>query len=227
MSLHLSQLVLDELASEVAAPAGAREHLEGCAQCSARLAAVRRDREASVKSFGYARTRARVAAERPARWRELLPFIVPVAAALLFLVIASLNPGKAADPRLKGGPTVDFLRAGQPVTEAKPGDVLELQLGAVGLRHAIVLSVDKDREVDVLFDGELPPGAVVTLPRRLEVTPGSVVVHAFLSEQPLDAKRAVSAMENEIRQYAGWPLEAPPPQSAGVTVASQRLYVKP
>jgi hypothetical protein len=224
---HVSQLVLDELASEVAAPPGAREHVEGCAECGARLASTRRAREASVSAFGWSRTRARLIGERPARWRELMPFIVPTLAAAVFFTIASLNLGTRPGSRVKGAASVEFVRAGQKVTEAKPGDSLSVEVSTLGNTFGLLLAVDKDRRVDVLWQGELPSGAIVTLPTELEVTPGPVAVHVFLSHAAIDPKLVVPAMEASIRDYGGWPLEAPPPKAKGVITATQKLYVTP
>lgn len=227
MSGHLSQLVLDELASDLAVEPQAKEHVGGCAHCAEQLAATRRAREASMKSFGWARTRARLTAERPSRLRELMPFLVPVLAALLFFFVLSLDfTSKKPDTRLKGAASIEFVRAGVTVNEVVPGDRLQLKVGAAGHTHALVLAVDKDRRVEQLWAGPLPPGALVTL-RELEVTLGSVTVHAFLSNAPLEPRVVVPALEAAMKDYGGWPLEAPPPQLAGVTVATQRLYVKP
>jgi hypothetical protein len=227
MSAHVSQLVLDELASGLPAPGGSKEHVELCPECSGRLQATLRTRDASKGSFGWARTMARVTAERPPRWRELLPFIVPVLAAVLFFVVASLDWRPKATERLKGGASVEFVNGGKQVTQAKPGDRLSLEIGAAGHSYALVLAVDKDRHVEVLWEGKLPPGAIVTLPAQVEVTPGPVTVHAFLSNAPLEARVVVPAMENAMTEYGGWPLEAPPPRLPGTTSATQRLYVTP
>lgn len=230
MSRHVSQLVLDELAAGLQVPSDIRSHLDGCPECAARLAATRAARAASEKAYGYARTRARVTAERPSRWRELMPFIVPVVAALVFFIAISIDfgGGKNDTERLKGGASIAFRNAaGQHVTEAKPGARLALEVGAAGNTHALVLSVDKERAVETLWSGELPPGAIVKLPVELEVTPGPVAVHVFLSRAPLDGKLVVPAMQAAIQDYGGWPLEAPPPRLDGVSTATQRLYVTP
>lgn len=225
---HVSQLVLDELAAELATPPEAKAHVDGCAECSARLAALRAARAAAVQSFGYSRTRARVTAERPPRWRELMPFIVPVAAALVFFAVIAID--RRADPqteRLKGGAFVELAQGGAPVTEARPGSRLSMKVGTAGKPYALVLAVDKDRHIEVLWSGRLPAGAIVTLPKELEVTPGSVAVHAFFGDAALDPKVVVPAVEVALREYGGWPLEAPPPKLEGVVVATQRLYVNP
>jgi hypothetical protein len=225
---HVSQLVLDELASGIAAPPGAKAHVEACAECRARLAALEAARVSSEQAFGYARVKARLTAERPSRWRELMPFIVPVVAALVFFVVVSIDWRPSPDrERLKGSAFVELVAGGQAVTEARPGAKLQLKVGTAGKTHAFVLSVDKDRNVEELWAGQLPPGAVVTLPMELEVTPGSVTVHAFLADAPPDPKVVVPAMQAAMVEYAGWPLEAPPPKLEGLTVATQRLYVKP
>lgn len=228
MSAHVSALVLDELASELPVAAESKAHVEGCSQCGARLAAIKQARAESQKAFGYSRVKARVSAERPPRWRELMPFILPVAAALLFFLVVSIDfgGGKTDTERLKGGASIGLVEAsGKKVTEVKPGARLRIEVGAAGNTHALVLAVDKDRNIEELFSGPLPAGAFVTLPKEVEVTPGSVTVHAFLSAAPLDPKLVVGALEGAMRDYAGWPLEAPPPKLEGVTVTSQRLYV--
>ena len=230
MSLHASQLVLDELAAGLPVPPETKAHVEACPECTARLAATRAAREASEKAFGYSRTKARVTAHRPSRLSELMPFLLPVIAALVFFIVISIDfgGGKKDTERLKGGASIAFVSAaGQHVTEAKPGTRLSLEVGAAGNSHALVLSVDKDRAVEALWSGELPPGAIVKLPVELEVTPGPVAVHLFLSRGPLDPKRVVPAMQSAIQEYGGWPLEAPLPKLEGVTTATQRLHVTP
>ena len=71
MSAHVSQLVLDELASDVPTPPDAKAHVQSCAECTAKLEAVKAARTAIAQSFGYSRVKARLTAERPPRWREL------------------------------------------------------------------------------------------------------------------------------------------------------------
>lgn len=230
MSLHVSQLVLDELCAGLPVAPETNAHVDGCAECTARLTATRAARDASEKAFGYARTKARVTADRPSRLSELMPFLLPVLAALVFFIVISLDlgGGKKDTERLKGGASISFLNAaGQPVTEAKPGTRLTVEVGTAGNTHALVLSVDKDRAVETLWSGALPAGAIVKLPVELEVTPGPVAVHVFLSRAPLVPKHVVPAMQTAIQDYGGWPLEAPPPKVDGVTTATQRLYVTP
>jgi hypothetical protein len=224
----VSQLVLDELASGLAPPGEAQAHVDGCPDCAKRLEAIKAARAQSEQAFGYSRVKAQVTAERPARWRELMPFIVPVAAAIAFFVVVSLDwrPRKDTE-RLKGSAFVELVSNGRAVTEARPGTKLQLKVGTAGKSHAFVISVDKDRNVEELWAGKLPAGAIVTLPMELEVTPGSVTVHAFLADAPPDPKAVVTAMQAAMVEYGGWPLEAPPPKLDGLTVATQRLYVTP
>lgn len=225
---HVSQLVLDELAAELATPPEAKAHVDGCAECTARLAALKAARTAAAQTFGYSRTKARVTAERPPRWRELMPFIVPVAAAIVFFAVVAIDwrPDPETE-RLKGAAFVEFVQGGKAVTEVQPGSRLALKVGAAGKHYALVLAVDQERRIEELWSGKLPAGAVVTLPKELEVTPGSVAVHAFLGDAAPDPKVVVPAVEAALRAYAGWPLEAPAPQIEGLVVATQRLYVKP
>lgn len=227
MKGHASQLVLDELAAGLSAPADAKAHVDGCAECTARLKALEAARAAAAQSFGYSRTKARVTAERPSRWRELMPFIVPVVAALVFFAVVAIDwrPDPQTE-RLKGGAFVELVHGGRAVTEVQPGSRLALKIGTAGKQYALVLAVDKDRRIEELWSGKLPEGAIVTLPKELEVTPGSVAVHAFLGDAPPDPKVVLPALEQSLRDYAGWPLEAPPPKLEGLVVATTRLWVK-
>ncbi len=227
MTTHVSQLVLDELAADLPVPPEAKAHVESCSECGARLAAIAAARADAEKSFGYSRVKARLTAERPSRWRELMPFIVPVVAGLLFFVIVTIDwrPSPETE-RLKGAAFVELVQNGNVVTEVAPGSRLSLKVGTAGKRYALVLTVDPDRHIEELWSGELPPGAIVTLPKEVEVTPGSVAVHAFLGDAPPDPKVVVPALEVALRDYGGWPLEAPTPKIEGLVVATQRLYVR-
>lgn len=216
MSEHVSQLVLDELLA--GAPPNA--HVEGCAECRARLEALKTEAGASRASFAYARTRARVTAEPAAAtpWRWVVALLLPLAAALLFFLIPRGVEPQTGE-RLKGTASVDFItRDGISVTEVRPGTRLKLKIGAAGFSHALVLAVEDTGSIEQLWpdagaDDTLPGTGVVTLPRELEATPGPVTVHVLLSNGPLDAPKAKADLGAAMK-------------SAGA-FASRRLLVTP
>lgn len=157
-------------------------------------------RAASEKSPGYARVKAQVVRERPPRWRELMPFIVPAVFTVVCFGVISIDLG---GPR----PGDDTIAGGRFTLAADAG------------LQAVVLTVDKDRRIEELFSGAVPARGL-----DLPAPPGPVAIHAFVSSQPLESKSLVPAMENSIREYGGYPLEAPPPRPDGVTVISKRVH---
>jgi hypothetical protein len=223
VSEHVSQLVLDELLA--GAPPNA--HVEGCADCKARLEALTTQASASQANFAYARTRARVTSPSPAPmpWRWVAALIIPLAAALLFFFIPHggtplvKGDGEGEGERLKGSASIDFItREGISVTQVHPGARLRLKIGAGGFTHALVMAVEDNGAVSQLWpqaggDDTLPGTGFVTLPGEVEATPGSVTVHVLLSSSPLDAAKAKADLGAAMK-------------SAGA-FASRRLLVTP
>jgi len=216
VSEHVSQLVLDELLA--GAPANA--HVEGCAECRARLETLKTQAAASQASFAYARTRARVTAPpAPTPWKWIVALLVPLAAALLLFFIPHAPAPVVEGERLKGTASLDFItRDGISVTEVHPGARLKLKVGAGGFTHGLALAVEDNGTVTQLWpdagaDDTLPGTGFVTLPRELEATPGPVTVHVLLSNAPIDAAKAKADLGAAMK-------------SAGA-FASRRLLVTP
>lgn len=162
--------------------------------------------------------------------QRAMPIIVPIAAALLMFYLATAELPKKAT-RVEGAAAIDLLGGpdGGVVFDARPGEALQLKLLTGGFTHALVLSVDKDRNIELLWpldqDGAIGSGQSFTVPRRLEAPAWSIVVHAFFGRAPLDAKATVASLELALRDYGGWPLEAKAPVPAGGAAASAKLHV--
>jgi hypothetical protein len=173
MNEHLSALQLDEI---VAGLNPAPLHLAGCAECSQRVEALKKESAAFL-----ARPEARAQLERlsPAPQRRsflrVLAIAVPLAAGLA-LFFAWPRPG--VEDRIKGAPTIALLdEAGNAVTHAAPGRKLTLAVGAAGFPRVTVTAVDASGKIDALYSGPVAAGARVPL-MQLEVTPGDVTVTA-------------------------------------------------
>jgi hypothetical protein len=232
---HLSALVLDELAAGAGGP-DAAQHLATCAECRHRLD-QRRSAAAEILSRpDSARVWARItaASDRPARtslprrrWLALAGGLA--AAAATGVVLVSRGPGD----RLKGSPTLAFVRAsdGTKAASARPGDRLQLELGAAGHAYALLLAVDASGAATPRWpagareSGPAPRG-IARLAPAFEVTPGSLVVHAFLSARPLAVEPVLRALAAAAQQAGGAPLDAGPP-ALGDAQASAKLTVTP
>lgn len=229
---HVSDLVLDELAASLEPPAGAAAHLAGCPACSRRLADLCAARERIQASVGYARVRARLAPRKSARWPFL---VVPVAAAALLALVVARPEGQATRP--KGSARVELLGAnGAPVLEARPGERVVLAIGSGGKPFGLVLGVDERGQVERLWPvdaaraGAVPPGARVRLEPSFEVTAGSVALHAFFGEAPIDERAARGALEAEVesaRRVGRSPLEVSTPATVSEETARTTLRVAP
>ncbi|MDP1921651.1 MAG: zf-HC2 domain-containing protein [Myxococcales bacterium] len=207
MSEHLSPLALDELA--VGDPNdAAKAHLDGCASCRLKLDAVKAA-ALQVRSMpGFEQTFAALDTERPAvappkkprrLWPALVAVAVPLAAALVFLVMSPRDDGS----RLKGAPTVELLLKDQPVTTARPGDTVTLAVGGAGKTHVLVLAVDASGVVSRLWPQEpqsapIGAGARVSLSPSFDVTPGSLVLVGFFTDASQPAAPVLSAVEAQI-----------------------------
>lgn len=207
MSEHLSPLALDELA--VGDPNdAAKAHLDECGSCRAKLDAVRaaalqvRAMPAFEQTFASLETEPPVVAPLPMKSRRLWPALVavavPLAAALVFLVLSPPD-----DTRLKGAPTVELLLKAQPVTTAKPGDTVTLAVGGAGETHALVLAIDASGAVSRLWprDPQSAPiaaGARVPLSPSFDVTPGSLMLVGFFTHASQPAAPVLSAVEAQV-----------------------------
>jgi hypothetical protein len=217
VSEHVSQLVLDELLAGAAPNA----HVEGCADCKARLEVLKTHASASRANFAYARTRARVTSPSPAPmpWRWIAALLIPLAALVLFFVVPHTATTQGEGERLKGSASLDLITPdGVSVTHVRAGTRLKLKVGAGGFTHALAVAVEDNGTVEQLWpapggDDTLPGTGFVTLPRELEATPGPVTVHVLLSKAPIDAAKAKADLGAAM--------------SAAGASASRRLVVSP
>lgn len=200
MTPHPSPLVLDEVAADLAP---APPHLASCLECQEKLERLKAARHAFL-----AKPQAQQLLEKlhraPARRTQRRLFKVAAVAAplavaaglLLFLHGPSTNDELDPSIRIKGAPAVLLLdAAGRSVTRASPGQTLTLAVGAAGYSHAAVFSVDASGKRQTLWPtnqdtyGKVPPGPRAQLV-PLEVTPGSVTLHAAFAREALHLTQA-------------------------------------
>ena len=208
MADHVSSLVLDTLVAGLTVEPEARSHVEGCAHCTSAVAARRAsaarvlERPEARRTLGLLQSKVAVQAERPARawWFKALLVAVPVALSVVLVARVIDAPGE----RVKGAAVLKVLLDGAPVTRAPVGSRVKLVLGSGGAAYAAVLSADAHGEVDIVWpvkgetSGRLAGGANETL-AEFEVTPGSLTLHAKLSESPL----ALDELMRELREAKG------------------------
>jgi len=173
VSEHLSALQLDEI---VAGLAPAPEHLARCADCSARLEALRQESAAFLSRPEAMAQLARLAPAPPPRsFLRLAALAVPLAAGLAIFLAWPKAP---VEDRIKGAPTVVLLDvSGNAVTHAAPGTKLTLAVGSGGFPRVRVFAIDAQGNKESLYSGPVASGARVPL-SQLEVTPGDVTVTA-------------------------------------------------
>lgn len=208
MSEHLSPLALDELA--VGDPnEAARQHLDGCPACRARLDELKKAASELSTMPAFERTLAALDTARPParrgvepvrrRWPALLAVAVPLAAALVFVVVSARHD----EVRLKGAPTLELLRAERPVTSARPGETVTLAVGGAGSTHALVFAIDAEGTVSRLWPSgaaaaPIDPGARVRLSPSFEVTPGSLELVAFFTSAPQPAEPVMAELRRQL-----------------------------
>jgi hypothetical protein len=220
MSDHVSQLVLDELVVGLPVAAEAKAHVDSCADCTARLEALQKAKADSIASFGYARTLARISAPSaaPSGWRWFWSLSTPLVTAIAVFIFLGLHPPDGAG-QLKGSASLRLLGSnGAAVSSVHPGAHVKLEVGAAGFTHGLALGLEENGNVEQLWpeagaDDRLPGTGIVTLPRELEATPGSVTVYVLLSNTAIDAARAKADLPAAVR--------------AAAASVSQRLEVVP
>jgi hypothetical protein len=229
MGEHLSALALDEVAAGTVNPQ-ADAHLRECGECRRRLDAVTSSSSAiSAMPAFEARLRdleSTLPAAPPSRWRRVALVAVPLAAALVLLVVL----GRPDDgTRLKGAPTVELLLDGQPVSQAREGTRLDLAVGGAGATHAVILGVEASGAVVLLWpegDGAaaIEPGARTLVGKRFVVTSGDLLVVAFFST----TAQPIAPIRDAVQKAAtgAAPLALELPTRFGAT-AQLRLSVTP
>lgn len=205
MSEHLSALALDEAAASLPLGADAQAHVQACAQCRARIEALKADNArvlasphgVAVRNELVGRHAAKAA--RPSR-RWILPALSALAAAVVLFVFVPRPSVPSDQDRLKGSPAIAVLRDGTTITSARVGERVGLQLSPAGLSHAAVFAVD-DGEVVRLWPrasesmARLKREGIVTLDDAFEVTAGSVTLHAAFAAKGLP----LAELEEQLR----------------------------
>ncbi len=223
MSEHVSPLVLDSVAAGLPVEAEARAHVAECAQCAGAVVARKAasaaflERPEARRRLGILQSQVVVAAERPAMawWVKVLAFAVPVAVALVLVMrVGALGGGD----RVKGAAELMVLLDGGAVTSVPVGSAVTLAMGGGGAAYAAVLSVDESGGVDIVWpvkgdrSQRLEGGAREKL-AEFQVTPGSLTLRAFLSDESMSLDALLRAM--------------PDGGAVGTRTVSMRLEVTP
>ncbi len=203
MSEHVSALMLDSLSAGLAVDAAAKAHVDSCPACLSAVTARRTmasamlERPEARRRLGILQSQVVVQPARPkmAWWAKLLLVSVPVALAVG--IVAMRVGAEPVGDRVKGGGALSVLVAGAPVQSATVGSKVTLALGSSG-GYAAVLAVDAHGDVDIVWPPKgdtsqrVAGGASETL-AEFEVTPGSMTLHAIVSDEPLQLDRLVRA----------------------------------
>ncbi|RKH90018.1 hypothetical protein D7Y21_08090 [Corallococcus sp. AB045] len=239
MAEHLTRLELDEWLSGLDASGRAERHVAACQACGM---IAERMRQARASSLAQPRAKAVLARLEEKRARSARPWWswgVPLVTALAVgLALVVYVPRGAEDGvRLKGTVALRLLSVqGAPVQDARSGEQVTLAVGTGPYRNVLVLAVDEAGAVDALWpregqaSGTVEPGAEVRLSPALEVTPGSVALHAFFSDAPLDVAQAREALTSRVTEARGkgqGPLEVATPEDIGKAQARTLLRVVP
>ncbi|NOK32616.1 hypothetical protein HMI49_05320 [Corallococcus exercitus] len=239
MAEHLTRLELDEWLAGLDDSGRAERHVAACPACGMIAERMRQSRESSLREPRAKAVLARLEEKRARsakpRWSWGVPLVAALAVGLALVVY--VPRGTEDGVRLKGTVALRLLSAqGVPVLDAKPGEQVTLSVGTGTYRNVLVLAVDEAGAVDRLWpqegkmSGTVDPGAEVKLSPPLEVTPGSVALHAFFSDAPLDvaqAREALTARVAEARVKGQGPLDVATPGDVGRAQARTLLRVVP
>ncbi|WP_223635654.1 hypothetical protein [Corallococcus sp. EGB] len=239
MAEHLTRLELDEWLSGLDTTGRAERHVAACPACGMLAERMRQARETSLAQPRAKAVLARLEEQRARSARPRWSWGVPLVAALAVGLALIVYVPRGADDgvRLKGNVALRLVSAqGAPVQGARPGEQVTLAVGTGPYRNVLVLAVDEAGAVEPLWPGEggtsgtVEPGAEVKLSPPLEVTPGSVALHAFFSDAPLDgahAREALTSSVAEARAKGQGALDAPTPGDVGKAQARTLLRVVP
>jgi hypothetical protein len=239
---HLSRLELDEWLAGLDASGRAERHVAACAACAHLAEGMRLSRGAVLKEPKAAAVLARLEAKRAQAegprwsWSWGGPLVAALALGLAAVVYVPMA-GRTDGIHLKGNVALQLLAEdGTPVSAAAPGAHVTLAVGTGAHRHVLVLGVEQSGAVAVLWppqgptSGTVEPGAQVRLSPPLEVTPGSVALHAFFADAPMDVEVArVALVANVVETQAEGEaaLDAPAPTTIGSDRAHMVLRVEP
>lgn len=210
---HLSDHAIDVL---VAQDRVVDAHLEGCAECQARLLAARGAAQAFLARNPPVLSAEKLLATRGRRWFSWPAASMATAAALVVLVLVLAKP--TAEPILdKGGPDLSFSverggvsRPGIDGEVLAPGDGLRLRLIPAHFRRAVVTVVDgrgrSTRLVDRRVDGPIVLQELLVLDADPEAE-RVVVEYSDAPDRPGSVARSITiqkqAARNETSTAAG------------------------
>jgi hypothetical protein len=221
MADHLSALTLDTLAAGLAVDLASSSHLAACADCRAKLDALKSERSALMQEPRFSALRDTLQPTAPVkkglpRWA---PFALAIAAALL--VVAGTRFLPTSDGTiLKGQQTIELLKDGTtPVTQAHVGEKLSIAVGGAGERAVAAFTLDDRGEVVVLLPSTpIAPGARVPVGNPFEVTPGEAVsIYACFGDHPLKVEALRSELFAQGLREKKTPRDAPPPANCAKT----------
>ena len=203
MGEHATALQLDTLAAGLPIDAAVPAHVAGCPACQAKLEAVKSERAAVLRSPQFDVTLNRLQPTAPPQ-RRPWGAVLGTAAVLLLLVLGGRFLFPSDGTILKGAATVELLKDGTPVTQAKVGDRLTLAVGGSGAPAVAVFTRDAKGAVEVLVPwAPLGPGARVPVGSALEVTPGSLTVVACFGKPPIDAEALKGQLAGDAKPADG------------------------
>ena len=199
MADHLSSLQLDEAVAGLTTDPAVSAHLAQCAECASRVEQLAGSGAALLKKPEPARQLNALLAHRPKRRWPLVAAaaLVPLAATLL--VFVSWKPD---GDRLKGATSLEVLSdSGVRIEEARVGQHVTLAVGGGGYRYAAIIAVPPSGKMTRVwpptgaFTGPIGPGARVRLEPGFEVTPGSVTLYAFFTDEPVKVAFFLAGLE--------------------------------
>ncbi|MHB8872593.1 MAG: hypothetical protein ACYC8T_02800 [Myxococcaceae bacterium] len=246
MADHLSALQLDEAAAGIPSAAD-QAHLRDCSGCAAQVRQLEASRSAllataesgrRLEALRQAAARAQGSGQalgpgRARRWARLGSAVaLPLAAAVLLFVVWQPD-----GDRLKGAVSLELLSdSGAPVQQTRVGQHVTLAVGGAGYLRAAVLAVDEGGRVSRVWPAAgtqtapIGAGAQVRLEPGFEVTPGSVTLYAFFSDDPVELGVLVRGAEANVargRRRGERPLDLEPPKDLAPAAARLRLEVAP
>jgi hypothetical protein len=184
-------------------------HLAACDDCRERSTQLSADLSAVRFHAGFRETRQRLAARAASRsrrrWWSVGGVGLVAAAASVALLVQPVSPSGV---RTKGGPVVRLVRGAGKTGPLQVGERVSLGLQPGRHRYALLLSVDTNGAVEQVWpatetqSGHLADAPEIVLQSGFDITPGSFILHAFLSDAPLPAADAAEALRRH-RTNAG------------------------
>jgi hypothetical protein len=217
----LSDLKLDQLMrGELAAPDEAKQHLDSCEKCRARMKELEAARESWQKENPQLTKETPKQKDSPTEKRPFPWAAVSVglaAAAAFALWIRPHGPPSPPVERAKGGIQLSMfvshegkVRPAAPREIVSPGDLLQFKYSSDQERYVAVLSVDGARQGSIYFpDGEtqarkLGPAQDQPLANSTELDNvlGPEKIYGLFCEQPLE----LEPVRAQLQKFGAMPL---------------------